>query len=148
MLERNGPEMLYDHEGYNDMSAAWRQNQPRENFMDFIAQVLPPTESWSDKIRIWGDQTKSDIQVSYDGTAVESVMVRIDTRDDTFRLCSQIVDLARALDCFFLLPSGRSIISAGVTALSNAVHGSKAAHFSAGPRDLIDQLSRAPSRES
>lgn len=141
-LEGNGPEILYDDKGYNDMSAAWRQNQPRANSIDLIAQVLPPTESWSDGIRIWGDQTRSDIQVSYDGTAVESVVVRIDTRDEAFRLCSQIADLARALDCFFFLPLARSIISADVTALSNAVQGSKAALFSAAPREFIDQLSR------
>ena len=147
-LEGSSPELLYDDEGYSDMSVAWSQNQPSENFIDFITQVLPPTESWSGEIRIWGDQTTSDIQVSYDGTAVESVMVRIDARDDTMHLCSLIVDLARALDCLFFLPSARSIINADITAINNAANGSKAARFTAAPREFIDQLSRVPSSES
>lgn len=147
-LEGNGPEILFDDEGHNDMSTAWKQNQPSASQFDLIAEVLPLTESWSEEFRIWGDHTRSDIRVSYDGTAVESVTVRIDTREDPFHLCSKIVDLARALDCFFFLPSTRSIIMADVTLLSDAVHNSRAAQFSAAPREFIEQLSRASSNES
>jgi len=147
-LERNGPEILYDDEGCNDMSTAWKQNQPSASQIDLIAEGLPPMESWSKEIRIWGDQTRSDIQISYDGTAVEPVTVRIHTREDPFHICSKIVDLARALDCSFFLPSTRSIIRADITLLSDAVHNSRAARFSAAPREFIEQLSRASSNES
>ena len=147
-LKGNVPEMLYDGEGCNDTSTAWKQNQPGANLIDLIAQVLPPTESWTDTIRIFGDQTRSDIQVSYEGNTVESVMVRIDTRDDTLDMCSKIVDLARALDCFFFLPAARAIITADVTALGDAVYNSSAARFSAAPREFIEQFSRVSSNES
>lgn len=139
--EANGPEMLYDGEGYNDTSVAWKHNQPGANLNALISQVLPPTESWTDEMRIWGDQTKSDIQVSYDGNTVESVTARIDTRDDILPMCSKIVELAHALDCCFFLPAARSIIMADVTALGIAVHNSTAGRFSAAPREFIEQLS-------
>jgi hypothetical protein len=147
-LEGNSPEILYDRDGYNDMSTAWKQSQPDANLIAFISQVLPPTESWSDSMRIWGDQTKSDIQVSYEGNTVSSVMVRIDTREDTLHMCSKVVELARTLDCCLFLPAARSIIEADVTVLSTAVHNSRAAHFSAAPREFIEQFSRAPTDES
>lgn len=147
-LDGNIPEILYDSEGYNDMSIAWAANQPGPNLVALISQVLPPTESWSDGIRIWGEQAKSDIQVGYAGNNVESVMARIDTRCDTLYMCSKIVELARALDCCFFLPAARSIIMADVTALSIAVHSSEAALFSAAPRAYIEQLGAAPSGDS
>lgn len=56
-LAPNGPEMLYDGEGYYDTSMAWRQNQPSANIIALISQVLPPTESWTDEVRIWGEVT-------------------------------------------------------------------------------------------
>lgn len=147
-LDGNGPDMLYDEDGYNDMSAAWIQNQPDPNRIAAISQVLPPTESWSDEMRIWGDQEKSDIQVSYQSNAVEWVMARIDAREETLLMCSKIVELARALDCYFFLPAARSIIMPNVTALSIAVRESAAGRFSAAPREFIEQLGRASSSGS
>lgn len=79
----NSLEMLYDGEGCYDMSTAWRDNQPVVNLTELISRALPPTESWSDSINIWGDQSRNDIQIGYEGDNVEFVMVRIDTREDT-----------------------------------------------------------------
>lgn len=79
---------------------------------------------------------------------VESVMVRIDTRDDTLHMCLKIVELASKLGCCFFLPAARSIIMADVTALSYAVLNSSAARFAAAPRESIEQLDRASSSES
>jgi hypothetical protein len=140
--------MLYDGEGYYDTSMAWRENQPSANLIALISQILPPTESWNNEVRIWGDQTKSDIQVSYNGSTVESVMARIDARDDTLPICSKIVELARALDCCFFLPAARSIIMADVTVLSIAVQNSVTARFAAAPREFIEQLNPPSSSES
>jgi len=147
-LEGNSPEMLYDNEGYSGMSMAWGPNQPNANLVALISEVLPSSESWSDTIKIWGDQAKSDIKVGYEGNNVESVMARIDTRYDTLLMCSKIVELARALDCCLFLLAARSIITADVAALSSAIHNSEAARFSAAPRAYIEQLSAASSRES
>ncbi|NKI72743.1 hypothetical protein GN109_25310 [Collimonas pratensis] len=140
--------MLYDEEGYSDMSTAWGPNQPNANLVGLLSEILPSTESWSDEIKIWGDQAKSDIQVGYEDNNVESVLARIDTRSDTLWICSKIVELARALDCCLFLLAARSIITADVAALSSAIHNSEAARFSAAPRAYIEQLSVASSRES
>lgn len=98
--ERDGnfSETLYDSDGCHDMSAAWKNNQPPTNLAELISNVLPSAESWSDSLRIWGDQSRNDIQVGYEGDNVEFVMARIDTREDTSPMCVKIVDLALALD--------------------------------------------------
>lgn len=146
-LEGNGPEMLYDDEGFNDMSTAWKQNQPKADLITLISQIFPAAESWSDGIRIWGDQATSDIQVSYDRNAIESVMARIDARGNTLHVCSKIVELACALDCCFFLPAARSIVMADVSALNSAIENSRAARFSRAPREFIEKLSRTSSGE-
>ncbi len=147
-LEGNSAELLYDDDGFNDTSATWRLNQPAIDLSGLISDVLPPTESWTDGIKIWGDQSRNDIQVAYDGTVVESVTARIDTREDTSRICSGIIELARALDCVLFLPSARTIIMADLNSLTDALYKSRAARFSAAPRDFIEELARTPSGES
>lgn len=133
------PAMLYDADGYLDMSIAWRNEQLHVDIDDVLSRVWPRAASWSDEIRIWGDETTSDVQVCYAGTAVESVQVRIDARNSTSELCSKIVRLARAMDCHLFLPGERSIIGADEAALSNAIYRSTAARYSADPDAFLNR---------
>lgn len=137
----NAPEMLYDGEGYLDMSIAWKNNQPKANFAELISNVFPPALSWSDSLRIWGDLSTNDIQVGYEGDRVESVKARIDTRKETSNICTKIIELARALDCCLFLPSLHAVTAADVEALSLALQNSQAARYSAAPYEFIERLS-------
>jgi hypothetical protein len=129
--EGSVPAKLYDADGYTDMSVAWRYEQLDVDIDDLMSRVLPAAASWGDEIRIWGDETTSDIQVCCQGIAVESVQIRIDTRNSTSDLCSKIVRLARAMDCYLFLPGDRSIISAD--------------EYSADPHAFLKSLARLPS---
>ena len=140
--KENLPAMLYDADGYSDMSVAWRHNQLDFNINDLMARVLPAAPSRIDEIKIWGDETTNDIQIRYRGAAVESVQVRIDTRNSTSDLCSKIVRLAQAMDCYLFLPGDRSIISADEAALGNAICKSSAARYSADPHAFIESIAR------
>ena len=144
----NGPEMLYDGEGYNDTSSAWKNNQPNVNLAELISGILPPAESWSGSLRIWGDEHRSDIQVGYEGDNVESVLVRVDAREDTSVLCSRVIELARVLDCVLFFPAEHTMIALDLAVLSGAVRKSRAARFAAAPHEFIEQLSRTSSNES
>ena len=144
----NIPEMLYDSEGCHDMSAAWKNNRPVVNLPELVSNVLPCAESWSDSLRIWGDQSRNDIQVGYEDDNVEFLMVRIDTREDTSHMCAKIVNLARALDCCLFFPAARSVTAADTAVLGTAVQNSRAARFSAAPHEFIEQLNRTSSNES
>lgn len=144
--EESRPAMLYDADSYSDMSVAWRHKQLDIDIDDLMSRILPTAASWSDEIKTWGDETMNDIQVRYQGAAVESVQVRIDTRNSTSDLSSKIVRLARAMDCYLFLPRDRSIISADEAALSNAICKSSAARYSADPHAFIESLARLPSK--
>ena len=144
----NFPETLYDSDGCHDMSAAWKNNQPATNLVELISNVLPRWESWSDSLKIWGDQSRNDIQVGYDGDNVEFVMARIDTREDTSPMCAKIVDLALALDCSLFFPATRSGTAADMALFCMAVQNSRAARFSTAPREFVEQLNRTLSNDS
>jgi hypothetical protein len=139
-MEGNVPEMLYDADGYCDTSIAWRQNQPKVDLDFLMSQVLPATESKIDEMKFWGDETKSDIHVCYDGNTVESVQVRIDTRVDSIEFCLKIVELARELDCCLLFPEARFISTPHEGSICNALQNSTAARFSAAPREFLNGL--------
>src|SRR3954470_7743727 len=134
-IEGNGPDLLVDGEGYSDLGAAWRQYQPDARLVSLISKILPASGSWHEDLKLWGDETRSDIQVSYEGTNVESVMVRIDTRTDTVRMCASVVELAQALDCSLYIAAARLIIPPDVDELGKAIADSTAARFSAAPRE-------------
>lgn len=142
--EGHVPGMLYDADGYSDTSIAWRHKQLDVDIDldDLMSQVLPAATSWSDEIKIWGDVGTSDIQVYREGTTIESMRVRIDTRNNTPDLCLKIVQLARALDCHLFLPEHRSIISPDGAALSNAVRKSSAAQYAADPHAFLESRDR------
>lgn len=140
-IDGNGPDLLVDGDGYSDLSAAWRPYQPDARFVSLISEILPAAASWHEDQKLWGDETRSDIQVWYEGTQVETVMVRIDTRTDTARICASVVELARALDCSLYLAAARLIIPPDVAKLGKAIADSTAARFSAAPREFIRSLS-------
>ena len=123
------------------MTITWKSNQPVANLVELISRLFLPAESWSDSLRIWGDQSGNDVQVGYEGDDVEFVMVRIDTRKDASHICAKTVELARALDCLLFLPIERSVVAADEAMLSIAVQNSRAAPFSAAPCKFIKQLS-------
>lgn len=143
--EGNVPAMLYETDGSYDMSVAWQHEQPNGDIDDLISRVMPAAASWDDELKIWGDVTTSDIQVWYEGLAVESVQVRIDTRSSTADLCSKIVQLAHAMDCYLFFPRDRSIVRADEAALSKALSKSGAARYSADPHTFLESLGRLPS---
>ncbi|MBZ2210111.1 hypothetical protein [Massilia soli] len=130
----NGTAQLVDRDGYGDLSSAWQQYQPDAMIVSLISKILPPSASWHEDLKIWGDETGSDIHVSYAGTQVESVIARIDTRTDTARMCASVVELARTLDCCLYLGAARLIIPSDVTELGKAIATSTAAQFSAARR--------------
>ena len=115
--------------------------QPAANLAELISRVLPPNESWSDSLRICGDQRGNDIQLDYEGDSVEFVMARIYTREDASHICTKIVELARAPDCLLFFPAARAVIAAELAVLSEEVQNSRASCFSTGLREFVEKLS-------
>jgi hypothetical protein len=61
--------------------------------------LLPEKKSWSESVRIWGDEKADDIQVGLAGQAIEDVQFRLNVADLNLSLIGGICALARQLDC-------------------------------------------------
>jgi hypothetical protein len=59
-----------------------------------LGRLLPEKPSWSDGLRIWGDEKADDIQVSIDGQAIEGIQFRLNVADLSLPLVGGICDFA------------------------------------------------------
>ena len=85
--------------------AWWSDVQPAEGFEKKIELILPPMESWSDSMRMWGQKHGDDGCVCYSDSAkkiVEQIAFRVDARTISPKLVRRICRLATALRCVFM----------------------------------------------
>jgi hypothetical protein len=70
----------------------------RPNIEAAIVQFLPETKSWSQSLRIWGQEGGHRIDVHYDEARVSSIFVRVSAQDDPGALLPRLIDLCRQFD--------------------------------------------------
>lgn len=126
--------------GNYDASIAWRDHQPTSDIQSRMSGVLPARKSWSNELKLWGDEKGSDIQVWYENNLVESMGIRVDVRGKVVPLLIKIVDLANALDCVFLLPEKKSLIRSNIFELKKALSQSDAFSFVEDPQQFIARI--------
>jgi hypothetical protein len=83
----------------------WSERQPQAEFETQIDAILPPMESWSREMRMWGQRHGNDAYVIYEDeslTKVEEISFRIDAREISPNLVSEICVLTRWLRCVFV----------------------------------------------
>ena len=83
----------------------WSDVQPRAGFEKQIDLILPPAASWSESMRMWGQNSGDDAYVIYtDETmkVVEEISFRINASKISQELVKDICEIARNLKCVFL----------------------------------------------
>jgi hypothetical protein len=63
-------DVLYRN-GNCDASIAWRDHQPTSDIQGQMSSVLPVRKSWSNELKLWGDEMRSDIRLR--------VIIRLDS---------------------------------------------------------------------
>jgi hypothetical protein len=110
----------------------WRGRQPAGSWRLDLDALLPRASSWSRQLSIWGTDEGHRIDVWEHERRVESIVVRIDTREPIERLapfCQGLAELAQAQgDVVFRSPAGL-VVEATAAALSEAICGSAAWRF-------------------
>lgn len=85
--------------------AWWSDVQPATGLEGKIDLILPPMESWSESMRMWGQKHGDDGYVVYankDKKVVEEIAFRIDARTISRELVRRICRLAADLRCVLL----------------------------------------------
>lgn len=119
---------LYGDEGY-DTACAWKGRQPVSDFTVVFDEILPSSKSWDRELLVWGNEKEHDIQVWYDGEAVESMHIRLDLNYELHEIINKVIKAAIALDCVLFLPEFKSVVMASEFELKHAIKKSNAAKF-------------------
>lgn len=106
-----------------------------------LSAILPEKKSWSNDLRIWGDEAFSDVQIWRDGTAIESVKIRLDLRNLSIHLVDNLCRLASAQDWSFALASGE-VLPATRSAIVRAAMASDAQRFINDPEGFLAEAIR------
>jgi len=103
--------------------AWWSDVQPPAGFERKIDLILPPMESWSESMRMWGQKHGDDGYVCYvdkHNKIVEEIAFRVDARTISLELVRRICSLATDLGCVFMtseyeiLPPDESMVLANI----------------------------------
>ena len=106
-----------------------------------LGRLLPEKPSWSDGLRIWGDEKADDIQVSIGGQAIEGIQFRLNVADLSLSLVGGICDFARHFDSVLATPEG-AIIQPSREAAMRTIMQSQAAQYVRDPQRFLDEAIR------
>ncbi|MBL1278292.1 MAG: hypothetical protein COB30_019630 [Ectothiorhodospiraceae bacterium] len=133
--------LLYTEEGY-DTEEAWKENQPKPEFIDILSNMLPPAESWSKDLLCWGNEEEHDIQVGYENKLIEGIHIRLDLNQKLSGIIVKLIKVAKELDCVLFFPELRTVTEASEFELKNALQKSRAAKIVKDPHRFIDELQK------
>lgn len=113
-----------------DLVAAdwWAATQPPDDFETHIAAFLPERPSWTPDLRTWGTEDGTRVDVWREGRRVDSIRIRIDTREAREETVQHLTALASHCDAAFLRHDGL-FVPASTGALEAAIGSSAAARF-------------------
>lgn len=139
--KKNPVELLFDQDSY-DSSVAWKNITLKYELESLLSIILPRGKSWHKDLYVWGNEENSDIQVWLRDGNINSIMIRLDLRNDIENLKLQIVDLAKRLNCELFFPHSRQIVDPDITLLNKAILNSNAEKFVNDPERFLDELEK------
>lgn len=133
--------LLYTEEGY-DTEEAWKENQPKPEFINILSTILPLAESWSKDLLYWGNEEGHDIQVGYENKLIEGIHIRLDLNQKLSSIIAKLVKVAKELDCVLFFPELKTVVEANEFELKNALQNSRAAQFVKDPHRFLGELQK------
>ena len=120
----------------------WSHVQPPKGIEQQINSILPPAESWSKEMRMWGlkhSDTAYVIYVDETKTIVEEVSFSVDARAISAELVDAICAFARQLGCVLMTSEYEIVMPEHAAALS-AIEHSSARKFVDDPVSTLQHL--------
>jgi len=133
--------MLFVGDEY-EISIAWKGYSPTVSPDLMISEILMPGNTWHDDLYVWGQEDHNDIQLWRNCNRIESITIRFDLRENVDDLVLKVVNLANRLNCCFLIPSTKEVISSNDDSLKKAISLSRAAKFVSDPEKFLDDLKK------
>ena len=88
----------------------WEGVQPSETFLTSIAGLLPTKDSWSEELRQWGRQDSDLVEIWYEDNLVESVLIRLDSRQPNIELIEKLLKILSDSDYCMIHSRDRRVL--------------------------------------
>jgi hypothetical protein len=111
--------------------------EDRETLFEMFAGLLPEKRSWSQALRIWGDEKSDDIHVWFDQERLEAIRIRIDVATLSMALVGGLCSLAREFGWVFATRDGR-IVQPTVEAVAKAIGQSDSSRYVRDPKAFLE----------
>jgi hypothetical protein len=118
----------------------WSDRQPPETFRDELAEILPPTKSWHERLLWFGEENGDRIGVWLEQDRVESIEVRIDCRKANSPLIGRLLSLAHRWDCSLVEKRYLKVLPLTAPEFVNAVADSPSCRFMEDPAHWLPKL--------
>jgi len=123
----------------------WSDIQPPLGFEVWIDAILPQIPSWSESMRIWGNERSDTACVCYveeNKNRVELIEFRVDVQKLSSGFVKQICDLAQRLECV-LVTSDHRVLVPDKSAVLRAIDNSTAKKFLEDPISTLRGLDQS-----
>lgn len=88
----------------------WQEQQPSEDFLIELANILPAYKSWSEDLSQWGRQESDLIEVWREAGKIESVSARIETREINYSFIRQLLGCVNKYRCRLVYSRYRTVL--------------------------------------
>ena len=115
----------------------------KDKYFDFhlLDDIAPEGDSWSEDIRVWGNDKTDSISVIYDEEEIIWVCAKMDLRGRYSQFASQIVEYAQKMDCILHLNNNKCF-EAELSVLMSHIRNSLAYKFVQNPQKALEDLGR------
>ncbi len=111
-----------------DEGGWWCERQPPLDYSARLTALLPPLQSWSPKLLLWGASDGDRVDVYLEEGCVSDISVRIDLSEPSPSFFVGVLAFARACEAVFLGES-LDLTEASPECLAAALQQSRAARF-------------------
>jgi hypothetical protein len=130
-------EALYLHRDQADSPKPQIVGLDREKLFARLTRLLPEKPAWCSDLRIWGEENTNDVQIWFEGDAIEAIVVRLDLRNLSLALVDGICAIAREHACVLIRGDG-AVIRPTRNALIKIADRSDAARFVRDPKGFLE----------
>lgn len=118
---------------------SWNGYSLKDSSIKEISKVLKPSKSWSDDIKVFGNNEETCIELFYENNILDDVSVRLDLRNLTIEILEAIVNFINSNDAFILTTNGATVKPI-VKDLIEQIRKSEAYSFSRNPETFLAQI--------
>lgn len=112
---------LFDTDGYNDSSLAWK-NYPNSSDLNVtIDKYFKRGKQWHEDIVSWGDEQESDIQLIFEDNSVTDFVIRLSVNKEFDEWIEKVNVLSKEISCSLFLPTSKLIFKPDSEMLKAAI---------------------------